>query len=88
MEEKVLSNLKDELRCIKEKSLCLSSNALLYRLCEVTESLIEEIERPAGEWIKRKSWDYPVCSKCSFELKAGVGNYCPNCGIKMKVENK
>lgn len=35
-----------------------------------------------GFWKHRKSWDYHVCSVCSFEEK-NPGNYCPNCGAKM-----
>ena len=34
-----------------------------------------------GKWIKRKSWDFHVCSECSFENSPW--NYCPNCGAKM-----
>lgn len=43
---------------------------------------IVEISRVRhGKWIKRKSWDFHVCSECSFEKSPS--NYCPNCGAKM-----
>ena len=38
-----------------------------------------------GKWIKRKSWNFHVCSECSFETSPYMScmNYCPNCGAKM-----
>ena len=38
-----------------------------------------------GRWIKRKTWNFNVCSECSFETSPYMScmNYCPNCGAKM-----
>lgn len=38
-----------------------------------------------GRWIKRKTWNFHVCSECSFETPPYTSfmNYCPNCGAKM-----
>lgn len=38
-----------------------------------------------GRWVKKKSWNYSACSRCSFETKAYTlgSNFCPNCGAKM-----
>ena len=38
-----------------------------------------------GRWIKRKTWNFHVCSECSFETSPYMScmNYCPNCGAKM-----
>lgn len=57
-----------------------------------------------GQWIKSKTeklyfgygmegyYDYPeLCSVCHYDATengCGVGNYCPNCGAKMKGENR
>lgn len=37
-----------------------------------------------GRWKDRKSWDYIVCSVCSFETHERTP-YCPNCGARMDV---
>lgn len=34
-----------------------------------------------GKWIKRRSWDFHVCSECSFETSPS--KFCPNCGARM-----
>ena len=40
-----------------------------------------------GRWIKRKTWDFHVCSECSFETRPYMScmNYCQNCGAKMDL---
>lgn len=42
-----------------------------------------------GRWIKRKTWNFHVCSECSFETPPYTSfmNYCPNCGAKMDLED-
>ena len=42
-----------------------------------------------GRWIKRKTWNFHVCSECSFETRPYMScmNYCPNCGAKMDLEH-
>ena len=45
--------------------------------------------RPKGEWIFNPKdaieliFTKPKCSECGFESSDG-GNFCPNCGAKMK----
>lgn len=39
-----------------------------------------------GKWIKRKHWDFHVCSECSFETSPS--KYCPNCGADMRGGDK
>ena len=43
-------------------------------------------DRPLGEWIEMYRDGFGnmicMCSKCSFH--ASRGNYCPNCGARMK----
>ena len=56
--------------------------------------IVEDDKTPAGDvapvrhgkWIKRKSWDFHVCSECSFETSPS--KYCPNCGAKMDRGDK
>lgn len=42
-----------------------------------------------GRWIKRKTWNFHVCSECSFETPPYTSfmNYCPNCGATMDLED-
>ena len=46
-------------------------------------------DRPMGEWIFNPKdaielmFTKPKCSECGFESSDG-GNFCPNCGAKMK----
>lgn len=53
-----------------------------------TAPTIDAVEVVHGEWIM-----YPIsegmnqCSKCGV-LRFGESNYCPNCGAKMKGEQK
>lgn len=42
--------------------------------------------RPQGEWIFR-SGGYYNCNKCG-EVERAEKNFCPNCGAKMRGENK
>ena len=41
-------------------------------------------DRPQGEWISNHD-GYWICSECGLRvLIYAKGNYCPNCGAKMK----
>lgn len=44
------------------------------------------VEVRHGKWRFRKSWDFFVCSECSYE-HANYSHYCPNCGAKMDGGN-
>lgn len=41
-------------------------------------------------WIKRKSWNYAVCSECSFETRIEPDekfpDNCPNCNKEMELD--
>lgn len=69
----------------------------LYKYSFVSKDVIEKeinaipsADRPQGEWIFRREFveDTPFtgyrCSNCNYWQGMGVGNYCPNCGAKMK----
>ena len=65
--------------------------AIKEAVCKLGQAIKKIIENhPAanvvevrhGEWKFRKSWDFFVCSKCSFE-HTNYSHYCPNCGAKM-----
>lgn len=49
-------------------------------------------DKPQGKWIFNPKdaielmFTLPKCSECGFE-SADCGNYCPNCGKKMKGED-
>ena len=47
----------------------------------------EYIEEPKGEWIKQRTdkthYTY-ICSVCGHKAEFRKGNYCPNCGTRMK----
>lgn len=49
----------------------------------------QKADRPTGEWIFNPKdaidlmFTLPKCSKCEFESADG-GNFCPNCGARMK----
>lgn len=53
------------------------------------ENLIKGIENEPsvepvrGEWIKRKWWEYSVCSNCNCEAEYQY-NFCPACGCDMR----
>ena len=62
---------------------------------------IEALEnQKTGHWINRhniyanRTFDTKVCSECqyeySYDAETGISNanFCPNCGAKMKGENK
>ena len=41
--------------------------------------------RKQGEWIRQdETYTRFQCSRCLSENHHGYGNYCPNCGAKMK----
>ena len=47
-------------------------------------SIVPSADRPTGEWITKHdgSWN---CSECGLRVFVyAKGNYCPNCGAKMK----
>lgn len=45
---------------------------------------VEVADRPQGEWISNHD-GYWVCSECGLRvLIYAKGNYCPNCGARMK----
>lgn len=48
-------------------------------------SCLQDGQVRSGRWIKRKKWNYAVCSQCSFETAADTygTNFCPHCGAKM-----
>ncbi len=54
---------------------------------EAIERIKEEydiVDRPKGEWISRHN-GYWKCSECGLSfLFYAKGNFCPNCGAKMK----
>ena len=43
------------------------------------------VEPVRGEWIKRKQWEYSVCSNCNCEAEYQY-NFCPACGCDMRGE--
>lgn len=49
---------------------------------------VPSADRPTGEWVEEDEYgDLLVCSECGF-ANDYKDNYCPNCGAKMKGENK
>lgn len=60
----------------------------------------KDAEQKSGKWIDKEisNPDYPFqdrkiieCSKCHYgivQARLGYTNYCPNCGAKMKSEDK
>ena len=63
----------------------------LYKYNFVTKEVIEReimsipsADRPQGEW-KPKHNGYWTCSECGLSfLFYAKGNFCPNCGARMK----
>ena len=56
--------------------------------CHIQQGLFaipaaDVVEVRHGVWKFRKSWDFFVCSKCSFE-HTNYSHYCPNCGADMR----
>ena len=55
-------------------------------LCSAADT-IEALNRPTGEWVSNHdgSWN---CSECGLRVFIyAKGNYCPNCGAKMRRKN-
>lgn len=91
--KKVLS--EHEMKHDKRRSFddydCGAANAY-----EHANDLLDEMptieERPQGEWIdKTKVTDMSVwfeCSLCGYSLEWKETNFCPNCGARMRGEEK
>ena len=58
----------------------LINTILIGLLDEAPTADVVEVRH--GKWHFRKSWNYFVCSECSFE-HTNYSHYCPNCGTKM-----
>lgn len=58
---------------------------LLRNAADTIEVLSEKAREPKqGEWISNHD-GYWICSECGLRvLIYAKGNYCPNCGAKMK----
>lgn len=58
-------------------------------VCIPCDAEVVSADRPQGEWIFNPTdaidlmFAKPKCSKCGFESSDG-GNFCPNCGARMK----
>ena len=64
-------------------------NEVRCRVCEYDNAIMQidalpSVDKPQGEWISNHdgSWN---CSECGLRVFIyAKGNYCPNCGAKMK----
>lgn len=52
-----------------------------------TTMSVKESDPITAYWIHRRSWDYGVCSYCSFESK-DLTEVCNNCGAVMTHVSK
>lgn len=83
--EKRIKELESQAAFFDAEKLNYQEN-IVYR-----DELIKELEAQLpkeGEWIPI-NWTYDSVLKCSNcgELACCFGDYCPNCGAKMKGEN-
>ena len=80
----------DKLPCNNGKNCTTCPFWSVDDTCEITEQvkkLPKYEERPHGEWIYHKEWEFD--GECAFECsKCGMGvdvdyNFCPRCGVYM-----
>ena len=93
--EEAIEILTKELKCnnldecnlkCDECGVCVDPKDLM----EAYGMAIKALGRPKGKWISLNCFteSYALEFKCSICGHEGYwGNYCPNCGAKMEVEN-
>lgn len=51
------------------------------------DALKERAERKRGKWVHLPNvWGVVFCSECNYDLRINDTKYCPNCGVKMEVD--
>ena len=76
---------------IERLNIHKSTSVFVDSIAEAIDIAIEALSADAvhGEWIFNPTdaidlmFAKPKCSKCGFESSDG-GNFCPNCGARMK----
>ena len=65
--------------------------AVIYKLMDLPSA---EPERKTGKWVNNIN-DIPICNQCGYMTPYDraiddyeYGNYCPNCGASMEVEDE
>ncbi len=83
IEREAAQNVAERYGCTNGATLGIHSG-LADRIASEIEALPAADVAPVrhGKWIKRKCWDFHVCSECSFETSPS--KYCPNCGADMR----
>ena len=91
--EKAISVMKK----LQKGYLDLTDNRRIYKECFIVLDSIEAAiralgdERAEDEWIERKRFDGDtqpevVCPSCGYTSDFyGFSNFCPDCGIKLKL---
>ena len=81
---KVLKKAHNEQRYI-------TSDKSIRAIAETVVDAFYAIERPKGEWLRRKGNPEAVCSNCGRDAVYQIiddrwqfENFCPHCGVKMK----
>lgn len=77
----------DRERCISQENCnACKVGCLWHRIVKEAPTIASESLRPQGEW-KHFYGNRGQCSVCGVVVSSTVrnnGNYCPNCGAKMK----